>query len=85
METKAAAEKQVTFRLLGGGREPITGRVRNMDATLGSIVARAASKLGLAGAVEALDRNGEVLPSDTRLADLPDQEITLASDLTPAV
>ena len=82
MTTKTTREKQLTFRVLG--HEPLTGTVKNPDAQLGKIAANVAAKLGIAGTFECLDRNSETLSPEMRLADLPDDEITLASDLTPA-
>jgi len=59
--------------------------VRNPDAALGRVAAKAAAKFGIAGTFECLNARGDVLSPETRLADLPDEEtITLASELTPA-
>ena len=82
MKELRTAEKQITFRALG--REPLTGVVRNPDAKLGAVAAKIATKLGLAGVFECINTREEVISPDTRLADLPDTEITLASELTPA-
>lgn len=81
-EPAAAQGRQLTFRVLGG--EPITGTVKNPDATLGKVAAKVAAKLGIAGAFECLNAKQDTISPQTRLADLPDEEITLASDLTPA-
>ena len=82
MNENAARNQQVTFRALG--REPVTGTVKNADAPLGKVAAKVAATLGIAGTFECLDTNSEVISPETRLADLPDGEITLASELTPA-
>ena len=82
METERATRKQLTFRTLG--QEPVTGWVNNPDATLGSVAVKVAANSGIAGTFECLDQKGQVLSPQTRLADLPDEEITLASELTPA-
>jgi len=67
------------------GREPLSGVVRNPDATIGSIAPKIAERLGIAGTFEVLDREGVPVSPLTRLADLPDkEELTLASELTPA-
>ena len=81
-ESTAAAGRQLTFRVLG--REPVTGTVKNPDATLGKVAAKVAAKLGIAGAFECVNAKQETISPQTRLVDLPDEEITLASDLTPA-
>lgn len=75
-------ERVMTFRV--PGREPLKGVIKNPDATLGKVAASVAQRQGLAGTYECLSRDGESLSPDMRLADLPDDEITLASDLTPA-
>ena len=75
--------KTLTFRTVGN--QSLNGVVKNPNATLGTIAAKAARHLGLAGTFECLDRESRVLNPDTPLADLPaDEEITLASELTPA-
>jgi len=78
----STSEQTLSFRVLG--REPVSGKVKNPHATLGKVAAKVASKMGLAGSYEAVNKKGEVLSPDTRLVDLPDEEITLASELTPA-
>ena len=82
MANHTASEKQLTFHAPGGQR--LRCRVRNPDAPLGKVVASVAARLNVAGTFECLDRNSETISPETRLADLPDDEITLASDLTPA-
>jgi hypothetical protein len=73
----------LTFRVLG--REPITGRIKNPEARLGDVAERLARRENIAGTFECLNREGQVLSPDCRLADLPtDEEITLAPELTPA-
>jgi hypothetical protein len=85
MSARAGAERTLTFRVMGS-RDPLTGKVKNPNATLGQVAAKVARKLGIAGTFECLNRKSEVLLPETKLADLPDgdTEITLASDLTPA-
>ena len=85
MSAKSGAERTLTFRVMGN-RDPLTGVVKNPNATLGQVAAKVARKLGIAGTFECLNRESEVLLPDTKLADLPDadSEITLASELTPA-
>ena len=81
---KTVQDRQITFHMRG--REPISGRSKNPEATLGSIAGKAARKLGLnSGTFQCLDRNNnnKVLAHDTRLADLP-ENITVAPELTPA-
>ena len=82
MAPTTAKGKQLTFHVRG--REPLTGVMKNPDAPLGKVAAKLAAKLGIAGTFECLDRNERTISPETRLADLPDDEITLASDLTPA-
>ena len=76
-------ERTVTFKTVGN-QKPLVGRPKNPDATLGSIGPHVAKQLGVAGTFEFLDSKNEVLDPDMRLADLPDEEITLAPELTPA-
>jgi len=81
MKTKP---KTLTFRV-PGRRKPLTGVVKNPNATLGSVASKVASKMGLAGTFEMLTQANETLSPETPLQDLPDdQEITLAAELTPA-
>lgn len=75
-------ETSITFR--APGREPLTGVVKNPSAKIGAVAARVALKMGLAGGFECLTRESEAIDPETPLADLPDTEITLASELTPA-
>jgi hypothetical protein len=82
MKTKKATEKHLTFRVLG--REPVSGRVKDPQATLGEVSQHVAARLGIAGAFECLDSKNRELSPETRLADLPEEEITLATELTPA-
>lgn len=83
-KTDKTSMKKLTFRAVGC--KPVSGWVKNPDATLGQVSAKVAAKMGIAGIYECLDpkEEGKALSPDTRLADLPDEEITLASDLTPA-
>lgn len=75
--------KTLSFKVMG--REPLSGVVRNPNATIGSVAPRIAERLGIAGTFEVLDGKGQTLSPLTRLADLPDkEELTLASELTPA-
>jgi hypothetical protein len=78
-----AASRTLSFKVMG--REPLSGVVRNPDATIGSVAPKIAERLGIAGTFEVLDAKGQTLSPSTRLADLPDkEELTLASELTPA-
>lgn len=81
-KTNKKSMKKLTFRAVGC--KPVSGRVKNPDATLGQVSAKVAAKLGIAGVFECLDQKDNTLSPDTRLADLPVEEITLSSDLTPA-
>ena len=85
MDAKTSAQRKLTFRVMGN-RDPLTGVVRNPNATLGQVAAKVARKLGIAGTFECLNGKSEVLSPEIKLADLPDadSEITLASELTPA-
>ena len=76
--------RRLTFRALGS--DPVTGVVKNPQATLGTVAATAAARIGLAGTYECLTATNEVLSPETPLGDLPDEvtDITLASELTPA-
>jgi hypothetical protein len=76
-------EQKLTFRV--HGRDPLQGTVKNGNARLGEVAARIAKRLSLAGTLECLNRKGEVLSPECRLADLPNnEEIVLAPELTPA-
>jgi hypothetical protein len=81
-KTNKTSTKKLTFRALGC--KPISGLVKNPDATLGQVSAKVAAKMGIAGVFECLDPKDNTLSPYTRLADLPDEEITLSTDLTPA-
>ena len=74
--------KTLTFRT--PGREPLTGRVKNPSAKLGAVAAKVAARFGIAGTFECIGKQGEALDPETPLSDLPEEEITLASELTPA-
>ena len=75
--------KTLTFRTLGG--RSFSGEVNNPMALLGSVAGRLAARAGLAGTFEMLDKQGTTLDPNTPLEDLPDgEEITMASELTPA-
>lgn len=77
------ATKTITFKTLDG--RAFTGAVKNPAATLGSVASRIAAKAGLAGSFETVDKNGVTLDPNLTLADLPQgEEVTLASELTPA-
>jgi len=85
MKTQTKPGRKITFRALG--RAPVTGVVRNPEALLGTVAAKVASRLGIAGSFEILDDRSEVLSPQTPLKDLPEREeaeYTLASELTPA-
>jgi hypothetical protein len=58
--------------------------VKNPCARLGNVAARIAARAGLAGTFEMIAKNGATLDPNTELKDLDDEEITLASELTPA-
>ncbi len=78
-----AQDKTITFKTLDG--RAFTGAVKNPAATLGSVASRIAAKAGLAGSFETVDKNGVTLDPNLTLADLPQgEEVTLASELTPA-
>ena len=83
MTTQNGKQKTLTFRVPGQGR--LSGIVKNPEAELGKVASGVAEKLGIAGAFECLDKSSQVISPETRLADLPDEDITLASNLTPAV
>ena len=72
----------VTFRAFG--RKPLTGSVKNPNARLGDVAPRIAAHMGLGGTFECLNKASEAIDPQTRLVDLPDGEITLSPDLTPA-
>jgi len=83
---KHVAEPQrLRFHLLGDAGAVQTALVKNPDATIGSVSSKVAARLGIAGTFESLRKNGEAIAPDTRLADLPEPDVYLASDLTPAV
>jgi hypothetical protein len=66
------------------GQKPLKGKVKDPDATLGEVAAVAAARLKIAGAFECLNAKEETLSPEMRLADFPEDDITLASNLTPA-
>lgn len=72
----------VTFR--APGRQPQSGWVKNPQAKLGVVARKFAARLGIAGTYECLGPNGEAISPETPLSDLSSEEITLASELTPA-
>jgi hypothetical protein len=75
--------KTLSFKTVQG--EPISGIIKNPEATIGSLAPKIAQRLGIAGTFEVLDASSQTLSPQTRLADLPDgAELTLASELTPA-
>ncbi|MBN2564805.1 MAG: hypothetical protein JXB46_03760 [Candidatus Eisenbacteria bacterium] len=75
--------KTLTLRTLDG--RTFSGNIKNPAATLGSVAARVAELAGLAGAYETVDpKTGLALDPNTTLADLPEGELVVASDLTPA-
>ena len=74
--------QSLTFRTVGG--RSFTGTVKNPAATVGSVAGRLAARAGLAGTFELVNTQGITLDPSTRLEDLPEGEITLASELTPA-
>ena len=80
MSKTATPPRQITFR--APGRQPVTGVVRNPQATLGVASRAVAEKFGFAGGYEAVV-DGQVVPLDTPLADLP-ADLMLVPDLTPA-
>jgi hypothetical protein len=78
-----AVGKTLSFKVMG--REPLSGVVRNPEATIGSVAPKIAERLGIAGTFEVLDAKGQTVNPSMKLADLPDkEELTLASELTPA-
>ena len=75
--------KVLTFRTLDG--RAYTGAVKNGAAKLGSVASRLATRAGLSGTFELVDKEGVSLDPNTPLEDLPDgEEIAIASELTPA-
>ena len=84
MSAEVETGRRLTFRALGSN--PVSGVVKNPQATLGTVAAKAAARIGLAGTYECLDAKNEVLSPEIPLADLPEDvtDITLASELTPA-
>ena len=76
--------KMLTFKTADG--RSFTGQVKNPSAKLGAVAGQlAATKAGIAGSFEIVDSKGSTVDPNTRLADLPaDEELTLASELTPA-
>jgi hypothetical protein len=74
--------KTLTFKTLDG--RSFKGVVKNPDATLGAVASRLASRVGLAGSFEMVDKDGLTLDPNIKLSDVQAQEITLASELTPA-
>ena len=85
MSSTMEPERSLTFRALG--RDAVTGVVKNPHATLGRAATKAARYFEIAGTFECLNSENEVLSPETRLEDLPKDltEITLASELTPAI
>jgi len=76
--------KTISFRTLDG--RVFKGNILNPAATLGATASRVAAKAGMAGSFETLDEKGVTLDPNMTLADLPQgAEVTLASELTPAV
>jgi len=75
---------EVVLRTLDGRR--YRGIAKNTSASIGSIASRlAATHAGIAGTFQILDKNGIALDPNTTLANLPEaEELTLASELTPA-
>jgi len=75
--------KSLTFKTLDG--RTFSGEVKNGAARLGSVASRLASRAGLSGTFELVDREGVSLDPNLPLDDLPDgEEIAIASELTPA-
>jgi len=59
--------------------------VKKPSARLGNVAARIAARAGLSGSFEMVSKSGATLDPNTELKDIPDdEEITLASELTPA-
>ena len=83
MKTGNTERKRLTFRT--NGRPPLSCFVNNPKASLGSVAAKAASKLNVAGAFEILDSKQDRLSPETHLEDLPESDITLSPNLTPAL
>ena len=79
---KAQKAKTLRFRTVDG--KTLTGEVKNPNGTLGNTAAKVAAKFGIAGTFECLNPDNKPVSPETRLADLPDEEITLSSELTPA-
>jgi hypothetical protein len=72
----------IRFRTLNG--RTFRGAVKKPSARLGPVAARIAARAGLAGTFEMVGKNGATLDPCTELKDLPDEEITLVSELSPA-
>ena len=73
---------RIRFRTLNGKR--FQGAVKKPSARLGPVAARIAARAGLAGTFEMVAKDGATLDPGTELKDLPDEEITLVSELGPA-
>ena len=75
--------KSLTFKTLDG--RTYTGAVKNGTARLGAVASRLASRAGLSGTFELVDKRGLSMDPNTPLEDSPDgEEIAIASELTPA-
>jgi len=73
---------RIRFRTLSGRK--FQGVVKQPSACLGPVAAKIAARAGLAGTFEMVAKNGATLDPRTELKDLPDEEITLVSELGPA-
>jgi len=80
---QTATPQRVTFSVLGSGRSR-TGVVRDGNAKLGPVAARIARTLGLVGGFECLNAQHEVLSPEMHLSDLPDEDVRLVPEHTPA-
>jgi hypothetical protein len=73
---------RIRFRTLSG--KCFQGAIKKPSARLGRVAAKIAARAGLAGTFEMVAKNGATLDPRMELKDLPDEEITLVSELGPA-
>ena len=76
-------QRKITFSVVGSDVSR-SGYVMNGRATLGSVAARVARSMGLAGGFQCLTPESELLSPETPLEDLPTEDVRLIADHTPA-
>ena len=81
MKTSDSTRRELTF--CAKGCDPVSCLV-SPNVPLGEVAASVAARWDMAGTFECLNSKCETLSPETPIADLPDEEITLASELTPA-